>query len=83
MIAPSPAVNSDAYGRLSEGLGIGDTFFYYVTAVDSSGNESGPGAEIQAWTTLAQVPGWPQSAGGNVFQTQLPLAETVSRPHRL
>jgi hypothetical protein len=38
-------------------------YFYYVTAVDGSGNESVASAEIQGWTTQAQVPGWPQATG--------------------
>jgi hypothetical protein len=54
-------------GYADEGLVLGSAYFYYVTAVDSSGNESAPSAEIQGWTTQVQVAGWPQLAAGFIF----------------
>ena len=56
---------------VDEDLSIGSTFYYYVTAVDSSGNESPASAELTAWTTLPQVAGWPKSAESNVFPSIL------------
>ena len=52
---------------VDEQLTLGSGFYYHVTAVDSSGNESLPSAELFAWTTQVQVEGWPQFAGSNVF----------------
>lgn len=49
------------------GLAFGSGFYYYATAVDSSGNESVASAEIFGYTTQVQVPGWPNSASSNVF----------------
>jgi hypothetical protein len=51
------------------GLSIGSGFYYYVTAVDSSGNESDASAELFAYTTQAQVPGWPKTANSNVYSS--------------
>jgi hypothetical protein len=49
------------------GLSLGSTFFYKVSAVDLSGNESPLSGALQAWTTIAQLGGWPRSANSNVF----------------
>jgi hypothetical protein len=54
---------------VDEGLAIGALFYYQVTSVDSSGNESPATSEIDAWTTLEQLPGWPQTANSNVFSS--------------
>jgi uncharacterized repeat protein (TIGR01451 family) len=54
-----------------EGLVLGSAFYYYATAVDSSGNESAPSAEIQGWTTQVQVAGWPQLTAGFIFPGML------------
>jgi hypothetical protein len=51
------------------GLSFGSRFWYYVTAVDSSGNEGPASSEIEAWTTQVQLPGWPRSATSNVFSS--------------
>ncbi|MCA9753442.1 MAG: VCBS repeat-containing protein, partial [Gemmatimonadetes bacterium] len=52
---------------VDEGLALGSIQFYYVTSVDSSGNESPASAEIEAWTTIPQVGGFPKDANSNVF----------------
>ncbi len=59
----------DAMRYEDSGLAFGSRYFYYVTAVDSSGNEGPASAEIEAWTTQVQLPGWPRSAGNNVFSS--------------
>lgn len=51
------------------GLAFGSGFYYYATAVDSSGNESLPSAEIFAYTTQPQLAGWPKSANSNVYSS--------------
>lgn len=51
------------------GLTFGTTQYYYVTAVDSSGNESAQSDEIAAWTTQPQVAGFPKSANSNIFSS--------------
>ncbi|MBZ0269035.1 FG-GAP-like repeat-containing protein, partial [bacterium] len=54
---------------VDQGLPLHSTFYYVTTAVDSSGNESPLSAEWKAWTVQAQLPGWPQNAGGNLFSS--------------
>ncbi|MCH7549436.1 MAG: VCBS repeat-containing protein, partial [Candidatus Krumholzibacteriota bacterium] len=44
---------------LDVGLSASTTYYYVVTAVDSSGNESGSSAEKGGSTNPAQVEGWP------------------------
>jgi hypothetical protein len=51
------------------GLSFGSGFYYYATAVDSSGNESLPSAEMFAYTTQPQVAGWPKGANSNVYSS--------------
>ncbi|MBZ0266809.1 FG-GAP-like repeat-containing protein [bacterium] len=51
------------------GLALGSAFYYYATAVDSSGNEGAASSEVYGYTTQVQVPGWPQTAGGNIFSS--------------
>jgi hypothetical protein len=36
---------------VDSGLSLGSNFYYYVTSVDSSGNEGPPSPELPAWTT--------------------------------
>ncbi len=48
-------------------LSLSSQFYYQVTGVDSSGNESSPSAELYAWTTQKQQDGWPQAAGNRVY----------------
>jgi len=50
---------------VDEGLAFGSGFFYKMTAVDDSGNESPQSAALQAWTTQVQVEGWPQYSGAD------------------
>jgi hypothetical protein len=45
---------------VDEDLAFGASFYYRVTAVDNSGNESPASSELFAWTTLPQSPGWPR-----------------------
>ncbi len=52
---------------VDDGLALGTTFYYKVSAVDMSGNESLQSAPLQAWTTVAQLGGWPTTANNNVF----------------
>ncbi|MFN8180101.1 MAG: C25 family cysteine peptidase [bacterium] len=49
------------------GLSLGSGFYYQVSSVDSSGNESAHSSTLFAYTTQPQAPGWPKLAGGNVF----------------
>lgn len=52
------------------GLALGSGFYYQVTAVDSSGNESTRSTELFANTTQPQSPGWPKTAGtSNIFSS--------------
>lgn len=54
---------------VDDGLSLGTTFYYKVSAVDLSGNESVHSAELAAWTTQAQLAGWPKTANSNVFSS--------------
>ncbi|NNE44200.1 MAG: T9SS type A sorting domain-containing protein, partial [Gemmatimonadetes bacterium] len=56
---------------VDEDLPFGSFFYYYVTAVDSSGNESLASPEQQAWTTQVQVPGWPSITQGFIYPSVL------------
>ncbi|MCK4342011.1 MAG: hypothetical protein KAY37_09850 [Phycisphaerae bacterium] len=42
-------------------------YYYYVTAVDESGNESSPSEILQAWTTHPEYANWPIKLGGKIF----------------
>ncbi len=42
-----------------EGLERMKTYFYLVTSVDSSGNESKPTSPEKAWTSMDNLEGWP------------------------
>ncbi|MCK4659857.1 MAG: VCBS repeat-containing protein [Phycisphaerae bacterium] len=49
-------------GISSEGI-----FFYYITAVDESGNEGLPSDMLMAWINYPQQSGWPIELGGHIF----------------
>jgi hypothetical protein len=52
-----------------EDLAFGASFYYRVTAVDNSGNESLASSEVFGWTTLPQSPGWPKFSTSNIFSS--------------
>lgn len=68
------AVQGVAYYRDS-GHEPGRSFFYGVTAVDSSGNESPPSGVVQAWTQNEMAQGWPVELG--VLSWSGPTVEDV------
>jgi hypothetical protein len=44
-------------------------FYYYVTAVDASGNEGPPSAVLKAWLTHHELPGWPIKLTGAAIRS--------------
>jgi hypothetical protein len=54
---------------VDENLPFGAEFYYHVTAVDSAGNEGPASAELFAWTTVAQAPGWPKFTNNWIFSS--------------
>jgi hypothetical protein len=51
------------------GLAENTRYYYYVTAVDSSGNESAPSGTLSICTNPPSQSGWPLATGGGMYSS--------------
>ncbi len=77
-VTPFP-IGGVSYYR-DEGLERMKTYFYLVTSVDSSGNESSFSAPKKAWTSMDYLEGWPVATLGRPHFSSPIISDVDSLP---